>query len=81
MNYLAQYKRPSLDMFSCKEREVIQYTSCGLSRKQIAAAMGISDNTVRSHLTSIYRKSGLYSMTQLAVWALTGFSPDSVDNP
>lgn len=39
-----------------RERQVLDLRAEGLRRKDIAAVMGISDGTVRSHTVAIYRK-------------------------
>ena len=39
----------------------------GLLNKQIAAALGLAENTVKVHVTAILRKLGCYSRTQAAV--------------
>lgn len=39
----------------------------GLLNKQIAAALGLAENTVKVHVTAILKKLGCYSRTQAAV--------------
>lgn len=51
--------------FSKKEEMIVKLISYGKSNKQIAAEMGISINTVRVHIQSIYRKAGVNSRTEL----------------
>lgn len=52
-----------------RERDVIALVGIGLSNKAIATRMGISDNTVRHHLTSIFAKLGVADRLGLAVYA------------
>lgn len=42
-----------------REREIIQLVGQGLSNKDIAYQLSISDSTVRHHLTSIFDKIGV----------------------
>ncbi|MBK9306925.1 MAG: response regulator transcription factor [Nitrospira sp.] len=52
-----------------REREVIRLVGQGLSNKDIANQMSISDNTVRHHLTSIFDKVGVPNRQKLLVHA------------
>lgn len=47
-----------------RERQVLQLTAEGLANKQIAAALDISENTVKFHLSSLYAKLGVTSRTE-----------------
>jgi DNA-binding NarL/FixJ family response regulator len=52
-----------------REREVLALVGAGEPNKGIAAALGISERTARSHVSSILSKLGLTSRTQAALWA------------
>jgi DNA-binding CsgD family transcriptional regulator len=54
-----------------REVEVLRLVSDGLSDKLIAADLGISVNTVRSHLDRIGEKTGLRKRSELTRLALT----------
>jgi DNA-binding NarL/FixJ family response regulator len=41
----------------------------GLANKAIARRLGISEKTVKAHLTSVYREIGVTDRTQAALWA------------
>jgi LuxR family maltose regulon positive regulatory protein len=43
---------------SRREKEVLSYLSQGLTRKEIAAALNLSINTIKSNVRSIYNKLG-----------------------
>lgn len=47
-----------------RERQVLQLTAEGLANKQIAAALDISENTVKFHLSSLYAKLGVTNRTE-----------------
>ncbi len=53
-----------------REREVAALIAEGLHNRAIAARLGITENTVRHHLTSIYGKLGVTDRLELAVLAL-----------
>jgi DNA-binding NarL/FixJ family response regulator len=40
-----------------------------LANKQIARALGISQATVKAHLTSVFQRIGVTDRVQAAVWA------------
>ncbi len=50
----------------CTERElqVLELLAQGLANKQIALALGISEHTVKFHLSGIYTKLGASSRTE-----------------
>jgi len=58
-----------------RELEVIGAVSRGLSNKAIAAELCVTVQTVKFHLTSIYRKLGFSNRTQAARWALERDTP------
>jgi DNA-binding NarL/FixJ family response regulator len=47
-----------------RERQVLQLIAEGLANKQVAAALDISENTVKFHLSSLYAKLGVTSRTE-----------------
>lgn len=55
---------------SPREMEVLVYIVQGASNKQIAANLGISQQTVKNHMTSIFRKLGVGDRTEAAIVAL-----------
>jgi len=60
---------PALAGMTAREREVLQLLSTGMANKAIAARLGISQATVKAHLTRIFRHIGAADRTQAALWA------------
>ena len=56
---------------SSKEYEVITLVAEGLSNKEIASEMFLSEGTVRNYISDVLDKLGLRDRTQLAVYYLT----------
>jgi DNA-binding NarL/FixJ family response regulator len=52
-----------------REREVLALVGAGLPNKLIARRLGISEKTVKAHLTSVFRHLGVFDRTQAALWA------------
>ena len=55
---------PIVDPLTPREREVLQLAAEGLANKQIALSLGISEHTVKFHLSSLYTKLGVTSRTE-----------------
>jgi DNA-binding NarL/FixJ family response regulator len=51
------------ERLTAREIEVLQLIADGLSNKSIAARLGISDQTVKFHVSSIYGKLGAINRT------------------
>jgi DNA-binding NarL/FixJ family response regulator len=52
-----------------RETEVLGLVRQGLANKQIARRLGISERTVKAHLTSTFQRIGVTDRTQAALWA------------
>ncbi|MGV3532971.1 MAG: response regulator transcription factor, partial [Chthoniobacteraceae bacterium] len=55
---------PGLDALSEREREVLELLGQGSMYKEIASQLGISIDTVRSHVRKIYEKLHVRSKTE-----------------
>jgi DNA-binding NarL/FixJ family response regulator len=53
-----------------REREVLQLVARGESNKRVAAALGLSEGTVKSYLSGVFEKLGVGDRTQAALWAV-----------
>jgi two-component system nitrate/nitrite response regulator NarL len=60
------------NQFSLTQRElqIVQATSEGLTNKEIASSLDISEFTVKHHLAKIFDKLGVYSRLELATFAV-----------
>lgn len=52
-----------------REEEVLQMVGAGLANKAIARQLGITERTVKAHLTNIFQRLGVTDRTQAALWA------------
>jgi len=55
-----------------REREILGHIAAGLSNKQIARVLGISDGTVKVHIKNLLRKLGAHSRLEAALLAVEG---------
>ncbi len=55
---------PLIEPLTAREMEVVQLMAQGLANKQIALALGISEHTVKFHLSSLYAKLNSTSRTE-----------------
>jgi DNA-binding NarL/FixJ family response regulator len=65
----AQAQPDPAQMLSAREGEVLALLVEGLPNKLIARRLEISEKTVKTHLTSIFRALGVTDRTQAALWA------------
>ncbi|WP_241667141.1 helix-turn-helix transcriptional regulator [Muricoccus nepalensis] len=85
---LAKLRRPDapdgamtseLSQLSPRGRDVLALVCRGMADAGIANKLGLSRNTVRNHVTALYRKTGVRNRASLVVWArergFTGGAP------
>jgi two-component system response regulator FixJ len=62
--------RARFERLTPRETEVLRQMVEGLPNKLIARRLGISEKTVKAHLTSVFRAIGVDDRTQAALWAV-----------
>lgn len=69
-------------MLTPQQFRVLQMVSTGLLNKQIAWELGVSEATIKAHMTAIMRKLGAGNRTQAVLLAgKLAVDPDSVEAP
>jgi len=61
---------PDLDRLTAREREVLAGLGRGLSNRQLAAELFVSEKTVKTHVSSVLAKLRLTDRTQAALFAV-----------
>ena len=59
---------PEMRGLTEREREVVRAIADGMSNAEVAAALYMSEGTVRNHISAILAKLGLRNRTQIAVY-------------
>jgi DNA-binding CsgD family transcriptional regulator len=67
---IAAKRRLVLEKLSAREQDVMRFLAIGADNLKIAAHLGITERTVKAHITSLLRKLQLENRTQIAVLAL-----------
>ena len=80
-NYAISVNDNNVNNLSNAEWKIIQQVGFGLSNKEIAQKLYLSEGTVRNYLSSILSKLELRDRTQLAIWAVqTGQTTRNLDH-
>jgi len=53
-----------------RERDILRLLAQGLSNKEIAAQLHLSEKTIKNHVSEILSKLGLHNRTPAALWAV-----------
>jgi RNA polymerase sigma factor (sigma-70 family) len=61
----------TLSQLTPREQEVLQLISLGLTNREIAARLYISEGTVKTHVTHLFDRLNLKNRAQLAIYANT----------
>jgi DNA-binding NarL/FixJ family response regulator len=66
----ASWSWGGLDALTSREREVLAELAKGRSNREIARALGVSEKTVKAHVSSVLAKLGVQDRTQAALLAV-----------
>ena len=67
---LDKAQAPLVDRLTPREVEVLKLIASGMSNKEIAAQLSISEKTVKNHINNIFSKLHLYDRTQATLYAI-----------
>lgn len=66
--------RPARQL-SAREEDVLRLVGEGLPNKLIARRLGVTERTVKAHLTHVFERLGVTDRTQAAIWAREHLPP------
>ncbi len=69
-NFAIKVDNEQADLLSNSEWRIVAEVGKGLSNKEIAAKLHLSEGSVRNYLSSILRKLSFRDRTQVAIWAV-----------
>ncbi len=62
-------QQPGLELLSNRERQVLEHLASGKNNDAIARDLGLSTQTVRNYISTVYDKIGVRSRAEAVVWA------------
>ena len=65
----------SISALTDRQKEVFDLLAQGRSNRQIAASLGVSEHTIRVHMSAILKTLGLKNRTQAAILASQANQP------
>lgn len=71
MKYLVAGKYPDGSgkaVITPREQEITELSAWGLSRKEIANKLFVSEHTIENHFRNIFKKTGCKKLNQLSAW-------------
>jgi len=68
--FMVDKKNDPLDKLTAREKEVLAALAMGMSNREIASALYITEYTVKKHVSQILEKLQLADRTQAAIYAL-----------
>lgn len=69
-------RNPALRLLTRRQLEVVRLIAQGKPNAEIATLLGMSENTVRIHVSAILKTLGLANRTQAALWATQNVMSD-----
>ena len=67
-NYDVMIETENIEKINDMEWDIIKDVGHGMSNKEIADHIGLTEGTVRNYISTILKKIGLRDRTQLAIW-------------
>jgi DNA-binding NarL/FixJ family response regulator len=61
-------RRRAPDELTATELRVAELAAAGITNREIARAVFMSEKTVEAHITRVYRKLGIHSRAELGAW-------------
>jgi DNA-binding CsgD family transcriptional regulator len=61
--FLAKAASGACPRLTRREREIVDLVALGATNKEVAAALGLTANTIRTHLEHVYEKLGVHTRT------------------
>ena len=64
-------RRVSRWMLTARERQIILFVASGMTNREIAAQLSISENTLRNQVHNVFRKLDVHNRLELVLCAVS----------
>ena len=61
-----------------RERDVVRHLADGLTNREIADHLNLSEHTIRNYLIRVYDKLGMSTRVEVVLWALSAGTPGDI---
>lgn len=68
-----------MSSFTPRQREIIAHLARGAKAQQVADTLGISVETIQTHIKRIYRKLEIHNRVELVQWVMRNWGADSAE--
>jgi two-component system NarL family response regulator len=66
----SELREPVREPLTAREREIVRHVALGLRNAEVARALAITEDTVKTHLNNIFAKLGIRDRVQLTLYAI-----------
>lgn len=66
----ARLREPSRVLLTRREREIVRHVAVGFRNAEVAARLGVTEGTIKTHLNNIFQKIGVRDRVELALYAV-----------
>jgi two-component system NarL family response regulator len=66
----SELREPARESLTAREREIVRHVALGLRNAEVARALAITEDTVKTHLNNVFAKLGIRDRVQLTLYAI-----------
>jgi two-component system NarL family response regulator len=66
----SELREPVRESLTAREREIVRHVALGCRNAEVARALAITEDTVKTHLNNVFQKLGIRDRVQLTLYAI-----------